>query len=360
LRWLFPFSKIGLVRTMDQASLTRRQRTAPVITLVLLSSVIAEVLFGATRITTLFVLIPEIGVWGCAALMIREVVRRRRQGWPAILLLGVALAAAEELVIQQTSLIPLIGVDPAHVYGRADGVNWIYLLWALGYESVWAVVLPIQLVEVVFPDCRDEPWLGRRGLIVCAMVLVLSSFVAWYSWTQVLVPQYLPESVSRVPLPSVAIGAVVVGVLVAAALSLRPSSRHGRGTSLSALPPSWQMGLATFMLGLPWFGLVLLAYGALPTLSPAIPALAGLVLAGVSFVLVRFWSSNPAWQDLNTLGLVSGALLASMLGGAVVLMVGRALPIDRIGQAAFSVVAVVWLMRLASRDRGHREEPGPL
>jgi hypothetical protein len=346
-----------LVRTMDQASLTRKQRAAPVITLALLSPVVAEVLFGSTRITTLFVLIPQIGVWGCAALIIRDVVRRRRQGWPAILLLGVALAAAEELVIQQTSLIPLVGVDPAYVYGRAVGVNWIYLLWALGYEGVWAVVLPIRLAELIFPVRRDERWLGTQGFIISVAVLVLASFVAWYSWTQVFVPQYLPESASRVPLRSVAIGAVVVAALVAIALSLRPSSRHGRGASSSALPPSWQMGLATFMLGLPWFGLVLLAYGALPLLPPAIPILIGLVLAGVSFVLVRFWSSNPAWQDINTLGLVSGALMASMLGGAVVLMVGRALPIDRIGQAAFSVVAVVWLMQLASKVRISREEP---
>jgi hypothetical protein len=336
---------------MDQASLTRKQRAAPVITLVLLSPVVAEVLFGSTRITTLFVLIPQIGVWGCAALIIRDVVRRRRQGWPAILLLGIALAAAEELVIQQTSLIPLVGVDPAHVYGRAVGVNWVYLLWALGYESVWAVVLPIQLAELIFPARRDEPWLGTKGLIISSVVLVLASVVAWYSWTQVFVPQYLPESVSRVPLASVAIGAVVVAALAAAALGLRPSSRRGRGASPSVLPPSWQMGLATFVLALPWFGLVLLAYGALPTLPPAMPMLIGLVLAGVSFVLVRFWSSNPTWQDINILGLVSGALVASMMGGAVVLMVGRALPIDRIGQAIFSVVAIGWLMQLAGKVR---------
>ena len=87
----------------SEAPATRR-RAAPVVTLLLLSPVIAEVLFGATRITTLFVLLPQIGTWGCAALIIRDLVRRRRRGWPAILLLGVALAVAEETVIQQTSL----------------------------------------------------------------------------------------------------------------------------------------------------------------------------------------------------------------------------------------------------------------
>ena len=72
------------------------------IALLLLSPVIGEVLFGATRITQLFVLPAQVGAGGCGALIIRDLVRRRR-GWPAVLLLGLALAVAEECIIQQTS-----------------------------------------------------------------------------------------------------------------------------------------------------------------------------------------------------------------------------------------------------------------
>jgi hypothetical protein len=92
--------------------------------------------------------------------------RRRGRSWRSVLLLGVALAVAEECVIQQTSLAPRIGIDPARVYGRAFGVNWEYFLWALGFESVWAVVLPIALTELLFPDRRDDLWLGPRGLVI--------------------------------------------------------------------------------------------------------------------------------------------------------------------------------------------------
>ena len=49
------------------------------------------------------------GVGLRCALMIRDLVRRRRQGWRAMLLLGIALAIAEECLIQQTSLAPLVG-----------------------------------------------------------------------------------------------------------------------------------------------------------------------------------------------------------------------------------------------------------
>ena len=177
----------------DSTSSSPWRRRAPVIVLLVLSPVIGEVLFGATRITTLFVLLPQIGTWGCAALIIRDVVRRRRRGWLAILLLGIALAIAEECLIQQTSLAPLAGADPKHPYGRALGVNWVYFLWALGYESVWIVVLPIQLMELIFPARRDVPWLGTRGLVIAATVFVLASFVAWYSWTQLYLPSISPN-----------------------------------------------------------------------------------------------------------------------------------------------------------------------
>jgi hypothetical protein len=56
-------------------------------------------------------------------------------------------------------------------------VNWPYLLWALGYESLWAVALPILLV---------------RGFVIAAVIFVLAGLLRWYGWTQVFVPQNFP------------------------------------------------------------------------------------------------------------------------------------------------------------------------
>jgi hypothetical protein len=77
---------------------------APAFTLLILAPVVAEVLGGATRLSFIFVLIPEIMVWGCGALIAREVVRRWQGGWTSTLLLGLGLSIAEEFIIQQTSL----------------------------------------------------------------------------------------------------------------------------------------------------------------------------------------------------------------------------------------------------------------
>ncbi|MFI5454803.1 MAG: hypothetical protein ACHRXM_05070 [Isosphaerales bacterium] len=324
------------------------RRSAPVVALLLLSPVIAEVLFGATRITTIFVLAPQIGIWGCGVLIIRDVVRCRRRGWTAILLMGIALAVGEECLIQQTSLAPLVGADLNHPYGRALGVNWVYFLWALGYESIWVVVLPIQLTELIFPARRDEPWLGTRGVVISATVFVLASFVAWYSWRQVFVPRFFPELAYQVPFRSVMIALAAIVALAATALGPQWSSRPEHRTNRPA-PRPWPVGLVAFGLGLPWFALVFLAYGAAPTLPPVIPLVAGLALAGVAFSLIAHVSRSPAWQDSCRLAIIFGGILASMLAGFLVLKLGGAPPIDVIGKLVLNVIAVLLLIRLAVR-----------
>ncbi|HTE49772.1 MAG TPA: hypothetical protein VK698_02780, partial [Kofleriaceae bacterium] len=120
-----------------------KHRLAPVLTLLLLAPIVGEVLSGATRLSYIIVLIPEIMVWGCGALLVREAVRRWRGGWISMLVLGLALAVAEELVIQQTSLAPLPWLGDLPAYGRVWGVNWVYFLFMLGYEATWIVLVPV-------------------------------------------------------------------------------------------------------------------------------------------------------------------------------------------------------------------------
>ena len=51
-------------------------KVAPALTLLVLSAVIVEILFGSTHLTIITALIPEIGFYGGAALFIRYTVRR--------------------------------------------------------------------------------------------------------------------------------------------------------------------------------------------------------------------------------------------------------------------------------------------
>ncbi len=71
--------------TSLQAPAPTRYRGA-IWTLLVLAPVIGEVLSGSTRLSILFVLIPEIMVWGGGALLCRELVRRWRAGATSLLL----------------------------------------------------------------------------------------------------------------------------------------------------------------------------------------------------------------------------------------------------------------------------------
>lgn len=330
-----------------------RPRVGPAAALLVLAPVVAEVLFGATRVSVIPVLVPQVAVWGCGALLIREAVVRGRRGWVGLLLLGVALAVAEECVIQQTSLAPMAG-PAGRGYGRVGGVNWVYFLWALGYESVWVVVLPVRLTELLFRARRDEPWVGRRGLVVAGVAFLLGSLVAWYSWTQVArttvfhMPEYRP------PLPAVLLAVAAVVLLAAAAFSRWTAPRPGRPETARPAPPPRLVGLTAFGFGLPWSALVLLAYGAAPAVPFEVPLIAGVASVGAVLVLVARWTSRRSWGDAHRFAVVFGGVAACMAGGFVVFAVGGALPVDWVGKAVLDGIAVVLLARL---NRNLRHNP---
>jgi hypothetical protein len=332
---------------MKSAQLPTKFRAAPAAALLVLSPVIVEVLFGATHITMLYLLIPQICIYGGAALIIRTLARQR--GWSAILLLGIAFAIAEECVILQTSVSPvLFGGDPNHIYSWKFGVNWVYLLWALIYESIWAILLPIQLVELIFPTQRDESWADNRGLAITAALFLLASVAVWYRFTQVGI---VPGKAYDAPLPQVMIALAIVVALGFAAFALWKPLHRAKITA-HRVPSPRMVGVAAFGMALPWFILPILAYVGPASLPAFIPIIIGLAWAIGSLFIINRWASNLAWQDTHRLAMITGALVASMLAGF--LIVGPTLsPVDLIGKLALNGVAVILLIYLARKIRQH-------
>src|SRR5262245_26410793 len=192
-------------------------RVAPALTLLLTAPLVAEVLPGSTRFTALFVLPIEMCVWGGGALLIRDAVRRWRLGWRNMLSLALALALAEECLIQQTSLAPMVLQLKGEVYARASGVNYVYLLWALAYESVFVVLLPVHLVELIFPTRRHGVWVGKAGLVAVVAFFLLGSYLAWYSWTRIARPNVFHVPVYDPPSTAILVaGAAICGLIFAA------------------------------------------------------------------------------------------------------------------------------------------------
>ena len=150
--------------------------------------------------------------------MIRYAVRRLHLGWANMLALALSLAIAEECLIQQTSLAPMVLQLKGETYARALGVNYVYFLWALVYEAVFVVILPVHLVELMFPSRREELWVSKTGLVVTAVLFVLGSFLAWFSWTRIARSSVFRVPVYTPPLGAILIATAAIGVLIFLAL----------------------------------------------------------------------------------------------------------------------------------------------
>jgi hypothetical protein len=340
---------------MKTLSLSRRQRMARILTLVVLSPVIAEVLFGSTHISMLYLLLPQICIYGGAALMIHTLTRHR--GWNAILILGIAYAIAEECIILQTSVSPpyqhlLFGSAPNQNYLGMFGINWAHLLWALGYESIWAILLPINITELIFRDRREEPWIGPWGWLITAILFLVSSYGIWYRFTQTGIA---PGLAYEAPLSLILISlSIIVALIVFALVGLRPY--RSEKTSVRSVPRPWIVGAIAFLLCLPWFSLAILPYLVPPSVPTSISIMIGLIWAAAGFLLIRRWSTRATWQDSHRLALSMGALVASMLAGF--LINGPVLSLfDLAGKFVVNVIAVVLLASLARANR--RQSPTP-
>jgi hypothetical protein len=321
--------------------LSRWQRRAPVLTLIVVSPVIAEVLSGSTRLSFLFVLIPEILVWGLGTLLIREAVRRSGRGGRSMLLLALALAVAEECIIQQTSLAPLPWAGPGYAYGRLFGVNWVWLLAMLGFESVWVVLVPVQLTELIFRSRRAQPWLHTGGPLTSGVLFILGCCVAWYGWTQRARPLIYHAPEYQPPPATMLLAAVAIVALIVLGYRVRTPGRERAGFA----PQPWLAGLIVFLLAEGWVFLIALASGGRTAFPFVWVIFAGLAWAATAYLAIERWSRSAAWADVHRLAAVGGAIAAILSGG----WQGTWLTGDMILRVVLGAAAILLIAALARR-----------
>ncbi|MGH8792605.1 MAG: hypothetical protein ACRDXX_08170, partial [Stackebrandtia sp.] len=148
----------------------RLARIAPVAGLFFLSPICAEYLSGyhgqgIADLPGLLISLLLIGpLYGAVAVLIREVARRARRGWPTILLLSAAAGLIQAGLIDQSlfnhgafadgpywrdlpALIPGVDVDASQL-----------LVFVVGHV-IWSFAAPIAVVEACVPKRADQPWL---------------------------------------------------------------------------------------------------------------------------------------------------------------------------------------------------------
>ena len=329
-----------------KAPVATRYRAA-IWTLLFLAPFIAEVLSGSTRLSIMFVLIPEMMVWGGGALMARELVRRWRAGVTSLLCLGLALSIAEEFIIQQTSIAPLPFPGVHGDYGRYLGVNWLYLLFMLGCESVWVVLIPVQVTELIFPDRRESQWLRTRGLIVTIVAFLVGSRIAWYGWTQKARPQ-LHADPYHPPAILILQGLAAIAGLIGLAWLLRGAGQLSKIDSRQTANPL-VIGLTSAVFGAAWFALITLIF--LPHLGVAvwIPLTAGPIWAVLAFAIVRYWSRSTRWGEWHRFAVAFGGVFGCMAISDV--SAAGWTRVDLIAKFVFQLLAVVGFGVLARKVR---------
>jgi hypothetical protein len=324
------------------------KNSAPAFILMVLAPLLTEVLLGATRLSSMFVFPVEVLVWGGGALLIRYVVRKWKLGWLNMLLLALALSVAEEFLIQQTSLAPMVFQLNGIVYARALGVNYVYLLWALIYESVFVVFLPVYLTELIFPDRREDLWIRKRGIITAIILFLAGAFMAWFSWTQIARPTVFHVQAYNPPFAMVFLAVALIGCLVFTALG----SYRSKLTVMSK-PLKLPQPLIVAIVGALWavllYGIVLLAFSVLPSFSPLIAIFIGLFLAAGALYLVPRWTANPQWQSNYTFSLIFGVMLGSMIAGFAGFI--GALAMDLYFKIIVDILAAIFMFRFGFRIR---------
>lgn len=300
--------------TATQAPKSVRYR-GPIRALLLLAPFLSEVLSGSTRLSILFVYIPEVMVWGVGALLCRELARRWRAGGTSLLLLGLALSVGEEFLIQQTSIAPLPFAGSNAEYGRIWGVNLVYLLFMLGFESVMVVVVPVEVTELMFPTRSRAPWLRTKGVIACCVFFLLGSRIAWYGWTQQARPR-LGAAPYHPPVALLAAGIGLILALAGLAYLLRgvgQASGDGQGGTDLKTAPAWLAGMVAFVAGAGWWAVITQLFIPKP-IEPWWPvAVAGVAWAALAYALFKMWSSGPAWRPIERWAAAFGATLGFMV-----------------------------------------------
>lgn len=331
---------------MDTNAAAPKGRLAPALTLVLLAPLISEVLPGATRTSSLFVFPMEMAIWGGGALLIRAAVRRFQLGWLNMFLMACALSIAEEFVIQQTSLAPMIlQIFPGPAFARAAGVNYVYFLWALFYEAVLVVMVPVIVTELIFRSRRAQTWLTPVGAWITAFVFVLGCIPAWYLWTQVVRLQVLKLAPYSPPVGWVAAGVAAIGLLIF--LAIGPARRALARPAKPMTPWNpWTLGALAFVVACVWHALCVLAFGMRPTFPASIAVAVGVGTAAIGLYLLPRFAAHPQWSDAHRMGLAFGAIVGSMAVGFVGFIYATS-AVDLYGKVIMNAIALVLLTLLA-------------
>lgn len=273
-----------------------RSRLLPVLGLFLLAPWMAEFSWGGLGLADVMVAVLFLGpLYGCAAILVREVARRTGRGWPTMLLLAGAFGVLQAGVVDQSMFNPhyldFDFTEPAHVPGL--GISAVYALSFVVGHVVVSIGAPIALIETYAVRLGPRPWLGRVGLSVVAALYVLASVL---NHADVVAND--GHGFRAAPWQTGFAVALILLLVTLALTRRRTSGPEAAGPAPGGVPPAWAVAIAAFLAYLLW----------LPQESWAGVAVALVVLPLVTVVLTRL-SRRAGWEARHRFALAAGVVL---------------------------------------------------
>ncbi|MFD7156808.1 hypothetical protein ACFV9C_19560 [Kribbella sp. NPDC059898] len=310
------------------------KRALPALGLFFLSPMVAEFLLGNIPISGLFALFVLAPLYGGGAVLIREVARRRGWGYPAILVLALAYGVIEEGITTQSLFNPnyagLRLLDPGHISFLGMGAPWTVMV--LGLHTLWSITVPIVVMESLSRRPR-EPWLGKLGLSVYAVLFVVGVVATTaFGYTKDPFRASAGQDIG-----------VAVAVAVLIALAVWVGRRAPRRTT-GSVPAAWIAGVVGLLVSSGW----MLVNDEIK--NGWICAAVSLAIDVLAIVVFVTWSRRTGWTRMHTLAAAGGAMLTyAWHAFPESPTLGASMTVDLIGNGVFAAIAVVLLISATIR-----------
>ena len=316
-------------------------KISPALVLFFLAPAIGELLSGSAPPEEFFNPISLLllsSLYGSGALLVRELKVRWNKGYVSLFVLGAAYGVIEEGLMVKSFFDPgWMDLGILGVYGRWIEINWVWAEWLTIYHAIFSIVIPVTLVELVYPDRRNERWLSNKKLVGVAVLLCAVTMFG-----------YVFLTIYRPPLLQYFILVVIVGALFL--LAWKIPYEAGKNGRLDTWKPS-RLALMGFLVATAFF----LLFGAGPYIvrHPPILMLLGIALISIIFrFLKRYnWSRRTLYHKF--------ALAAGALGFFIAIKplqeLDKSRPDNTQGMLMVGIVALITLILLRKRFRRHIE-----
>jgi len=148
-----------------------------ILLLVFLSPVLGELLSASAPPLEFFtfpLFFLLVGFYGGATLLIREARTRLGLQW-SVVFLAIAYGILEEgLMVQSFFNWNHADLNALQFYGYAFGVHWPWAIMLIVYHASISTLIPITMIDLLFPEYKQTPLLRKKGLILTA---ILVSFI---------------------------------------------------------------------------------------------------------------------------------------------------------------------------------------